>query len=183
VRGNLLQGLAGVLFLATATFTYFQVRVAQRRLDVERASKDTERFAQAVDQLGDEKALVRIGGIYSLEHVAKESPENYYNPMIEILSAYVRHNSPRTADSVEPEDDRPVKRPVDILAAVMVLGRRQSRPDQVPIEVPIDLRATDLERVDLTGLDFAKADLTEANLTEANLTEANLTGRTCTRRT
>ena len=97
--------------------------------------------------------------------------------MIEILSAYVRHNSPRTADSVEPEDDRPVKRAVDIVAAVTVLGRRQSRPDQVPI----DLRASDLERVDLTGLDFAQADLTEADLTEANLngadlTEANLNG-------
>src|SRR4051812_17860662 len=50
--------------------------VAYRRQRVnERAQKHTEYaeiYGQAVEQLGHEKAAVRLGGLYSLEHLAQD---------------------------------------------------------------------------------------------------------------
>ena len=53
----------------------------------------TERFARAVDQLGHPALDVRLGGIYSLERLAQESPEDH-GPIIEILAAFVREHAP-----------------------------------------------------------------------------------------
>ncbi|MEM9200728.1 MAG: hypothetical protein AAGC53_03675 [Actinomycetota bacterium] len=115
VRATLLSGLAGVLFLVTAFFTWRQVKVAQDRLDLERKGNFTDRFAKSVEQLGSTKAQVRIGGIYSLEQVAKEDPDEYHAPTIEVLSAFLRASS------------EPNPRAVDRQAALTVLGRRGPR--------------------------------------------------------
>src|SRR5215217_4967771 len=53
----------------------------------------TERFTRAIDQLGSEKLEIRLGGIYALERIARDSPERDYSTVIEVLTAYVRQNS------------------------------------------------------------------------------------------
>jgi hypothetical protein len=37
----------------------------------------TERFTRAVDQLGNEKMEIRLGGIYALERISRESKKDY----------------------------------------------------------------------------------------------------------
>src|SRR5215208_1920659 len=37
----------------------------------------TERFTRAIDQLGSEKLEIRLGGIYALERIAKDSPRDH----------------------------------------------------------------------------------------------------------
>uniref|UniRef100_UPI001177ECCC pentapeptide repeat-containing protein n=1 Tax=Calothrix rhizosoleniae TaxID=888997 RepID=UPI001177ECCC len=59
----------------------------------------TERFSKAIEQLGSEKIEVRLGAIYTLERIAKDSPKDHWTIM-EILTAFVRHN-----DAVEEEDN------------------------------------------------------------------------------
>ena len=62
-----------------------------------------DRFTKATDQLGaDEpasgkeparhKVEVRMGGIYSLQEIANSS-EEYYGPVIQVFTAYVRQNA------------------------------------------------------------------------------------------
>ena len=53
-----------------------QEQLAQSRveLDITRQGQITERFTRAIDQLGSEKLEIRLGGIYSLERIDKESP-------------------------------------------------------------------------------------------------------------
>jgi hypothetical protein len=54
----------------------------------------TERFSQAIDQLGSESPEIRLGAIYALERIARED-RDYHWPIIEILSTSVRHFAPQ----------------------------------------------------------------------------------------
>jgi hypothetical protein len=65
-RSTILQAVAGLLVIAGAIATWRQVQV-------NREGQITERFTRAIDQIGSDNIDVRIGGIYALERVAKNS--------------------------------------------------------------------------------------------------------------
>ena len=71
----------------------------RKNLKIAQEGQITERFTRAVDQLGAIDQLgnpaieIRLGGIYALERIANESEKDYW-PIMEILTAYVRKNSP-----------------------------------------------------------------------------------------
>src|SRR5450759_3442685 len=48
-------------------------KIAQDNLKVAQEGQITERFTRAVDQLGNEKIEIRLGGIYALERISSES--------------------------------------------------------------------------------------------------------------
>jgi hypothetical protein len=89
---TLAQILGGTALLSGLYFTW-------RTLQVNREGQVTERFTQAIDQLGkidnegNQLLEVRLGGIYALERMARESEENHW-PIMEILTAYFRHHAP-----------------------------------------------------------------------------------------
>lgn len=81
----------------------------------------TDRFGRAIDQLGSDKLDIRLGGIYSLERLAKDSPSDY-DVIFEVLAAYIRtHAGPATACASSTP-------PVDVHAALSVIGRRKHQP-------------------------------------------------------
>ena len=130
----------------------------------------TERFSTAIDQLGSGNLDIRLGGIYGLERLMRDSPADEAN-ILEVLSAYVRdhapalpHATPFAATSSQP--------PTDIQAALTVLGHR---PDNHSYP-GIDLIRTELAGADLTGADLTGADLTGADLSGAGLSGADLSG-------
>jgi hypothetical protein len=53
----------------------------------------TERFTRAIDQLGSDHLDVRLGGIYALERIARDSPGNR-STIGEVLTAYIRGHAP-----------------------------------------------------------------------------------------
>src|SRR5215204_7190423 len=67
----------------------------------------TERFTRAIDQLGSEKLEIRLGGIYALERIARDSPEKDYSTVMEVLTAYVRQNSPQASEPSEGSSEDP----------------------------------------------------------------------------
>src|SRR5829696_5072486 len=75
------------------------LRATQQKLDIDRESQITNRFTQAVGQLGAElkdgtpNLEVRLGGIYALERIARDSPRDHWTIM-EVLTAYIRRNAP-----------------------------------------------------------------------------------------
>src|SRR5208283_1279828 len=79
---------AGLSVAAVALAHHF----AQTNADRQR--RITESFSKAAEQLGSDKLEVRLGGIYSLERISKESPEDYWTVM-ENLTAFVRERSRR----------------------------------------------------------------------------------------
>jgi hypothetical protein len=42
-----------------------------------REGQATDRYTKAIEQLGSDKIDVRIGGIYALERVARDSPRDH----------------------------------------------------------------------------------------------------------
>jgi Protein of unknown function (DUF2934) len=57
--------------------------------DADRQRRIVETFSKAVEQLGSDKLEVRVGAIFALERLSKESPEDYWTIM-EVLAAFVR---------------------------------------------------------------------------------------------
>jgi hypothetical protein len=86
VRTTLLQGLAGAVVAVGLSLTWRQIRVNQE-------GQITERFNKAIDHLGSDKVDVRLGGIYALERIAKNS-EDDRDTIAEVLTAFVRQHSP-----------------------------------------------------------------------------------------
>jgi uncharacterized protein YjbI with pentapeptide repeats len=66
----------------------------QEQTNADRQRRITESFSKAVEQLGSDKLEVRLGGIYSLERILKESPDDYWTVM-ENLAAFIRERSQR----------------------------------------------------------------------------------------
>jgi len=183
---TLAQILAGTALLSGLYFTW-------RTLQVNREGQITERFTRAIDQLGSEKLEIGLGGIYSLERIARESEEDHW-PIMEVLAAYVRqHAHWRPEEGAEdPEEaafekeseggSREQAEPTEVLApgpdiqAIMSVLRRRTRSYGHGEPERLDLRETNLTKADLTGANLTGADLTGANLTGADLREAILTG-------
>ena len=113
-----------------------------------------------------------IGGIYALERIAHDSPQDHPTVM-EVLAACIREHSGEPLPGPTPATDAPqhATRP-DIQAAVTVIGRR----DTARHRRPINLRGVRLPYADLPEADLSGADLTDADLTGADLKGARLKG-------
>src|SRR6266566_1420125 len=70
IRSTLIQSLAGLALLLGASLTaYFSLGTI--RLNTQ--GQITDRFTKAIDQLGNDRLEIRLGGIYSLARIAQES--------------------------------------------------------------------------------------------------------------
>ena len=173
------QILGGTALLWGLYFTW-------RTLQVNRGGQITDRFTRAIDQLGAseggiENVEARMGGIYALERIAKESAEDYW-PIMEILAAYIKHRAPRqtTADSEDSLDEFrtvPGHKYPDVQACLTVIGRRSQNYAKEPKRLNLertDLDFVDLPRANLTGIWLSGATLTRANLWLADLRRGSL---------
>jgi hypothetical protein len=131
--------------------TQENLKVAQENLKVSQESQITERFTRAVeqlgaiDQLGNPAIEIRLGGIYALERIANESEKDYW-PIVEILTAYIRKNSPNDDKHVAEEKIIPF----DIQAILTVLGRCKNSFNNGETNC-LDLSFTYLHHADLSG--------------------------------
>lgn len=177
-RSAVLQGFAGLLVVVGVTATWWQVHVS-------RESQITERFTRAVNQLGSQNADVRIGGIYALERIAKNSAADR-NAIQFLLGAFVRNHAawPVGAPDGPQHPTATVDnhlpwmrvRGADIQAAMGVLARRvPARDEQVIYLSRVDLRSLALRDARLTGAKFRYANLARAVLEGAQLDRADLT--------
>ena len=165
-RGQLLMLGAG-LFAAGAL-----LRAARDARMLKRAEKRQviHRYTTAIAQLGSDELDVRIGSIYALERVARDSAR-HHPTVVEVLTAFVReysHKALRPPDPGGGEQERSVR--PDVQAALTVVGRRKQKRDITPV----DLTRADLHAADLHAADLTRARLTGARLSCARLTSADL---------
>jgi hypothetical protein len=170
----------------------------------------TERFTRAIEQLGatddhgNPRIEIRLGGIYALERIARDSPARDYITVMEVLTAYVRENAPwppkssNERDSIKPPEGRSVSATDPEKDNARGIGARYSRYRVEPTtgtprsdiqavlevlkrreedRVPEKHRVVlDLWGTDLRGARLYKADLSGWLLVEANLRGADLRG-------
>lgn len=168
----ILTAWVGVFFLVWRT------RIADKQTQISQESHYTELFTKAVEQLGavrevpgkeSEPALeTRIGAIYSLERLAKDS-ERDYGPIIETLATYIREHcrcpKPFNDDGLSGEELRraqykwiqslrknPPANRSDVAAALTVLSRREKNRNWTST-------SEDETQPDFTGANFQGATL------------------------
>lgn len=131
------QVLGGATIIITLFSTWYSVRENQRKiqeseitahqnlkiateaLNETRYRQLAERYAKAADQLGNADRKFRLGAIYGLGQVAKDSDE-FYSPVVDLLASYVVENARWQNDGRPPE-----QLSADIQAAFNVLGWRK----------------------------------------------------------
>ena len=91
-RGRLLTLGAGLFAAGALVFTARNFTVARRTLELTEQGQVTDRYTKAIEQLGSDKLDVRIGGIYALERVARDSARDHPTVM-EVLTAFIREHS------------------------------------------------------------------------------------------
>jgi hypothetical protein len=198
-RTAFIQTMGGIVGGSALLFgLYFTAR----NLQVSQEGQITERFTRAIDQLGSDKIEIRLGGIYALERIARDSERDHW-PIMEVLTAYVREQAPgpleegqtRGDDGAKekPEEDsnaEPASTDVpppdpDVQAIMTVISRRTQYWGQGETELldlrGIDLRGADLRKANfvganLSGANFSRAELRGADLRNVNLVGANLSG-------
>jgi Pentapeptide repeats (8 copies) len=173
---------------------------AQETLRLTEQGQITERFTRAIEHLGathDDKSKnleLRLGGIYALERIARESEEDHWSIM-EVLTAYVRQHTPWRPVEVQQveEDAAAAKKPVEFSRPVE-FSWGDSEPSEVP-DLAADIQAiltvigrraechrnvergsNNLSNTDLRGADLYAANLLKVNFREANLAGAELSG-------
>jgi Pentapeptide repeats (8 copies) len=153
-RGRLLTLGAGLLAAGALLFT-------ARNFALSREGQVTDRYTKAIEQLGSDKLDVRIGGIYALERIARDSARDHPTVM-EVLTAFIREHS-REPWSLPRPDAHPERstRP-DVQAAITVVGRRDRKREN--------------RLVDISGASLIRAFLPSAYLRDAYLDGANLHG-------
>jgi uncharacterized protein (DUF1697 family) len=157
-----------------AYFTYRQLTNSREQLQISQQGQITERYTRAIDQLGHAQLDVRLGGIYALQRIARDSPVD--RAIIgDVLTAFVRSHAPW-----------PPRLPGQYIATASI--------DQVP---ELQLRGPDVQaslsvlgeggyghsrgrggRLDLHSVDLRNAELGYAHLEEAYLTDSHLEGAT-----
>ncbi|MEO1210518.1 MAG: pentapeptide repeat-containing protein [Cyanobacteria bacterium J06638_20] len=177
---RVLQTLGGLGFIATAFLAWKNFQLTEDQ-------QVSNRFGQAVKMLAEEELEVRLGGIYLLERIAKDSREDH--PVVmEVLTAFIRekttapptqaasftlvslllNNMPISTPELEPVE--PASCPQDIQSALTVIGRRETKYD---VRL-LDLNNANLQEANLYSANLQRALLYSANLQEALLDRANL---------
>ena len=177
-RGRLLTLGAGLVAVAALVFTALNFSLLRRNSEqadqwqrrtheLTEQGQVTDRYTKAIEQLGSDKLDVRIGGIYALERIARDSARDH-PAVMEVLTAFIREHSREPwppQDHPDKEQERSTR--PDVQAAVTVVGRRDAERDIRPIN---------LTGADLTGADLTSAFLSGAQLSGAQLPGADFTG-------
>lgn len=175
-RSVVLQGVGGLIVVLGAYVTWrqlqinrvalqhnlrttaVQLEVLQGQLVTSRESQVTERFTQAIDQLGSDQLVVRMGGVFALARIAKDSPAD--TAAAEVLSAYARLHNTGPWER-EPAPAHLQLRAADVQSALTILAKGVLLPDGG-------------ERLRLLGVDLRRANLISARLAGADLEGTNL---------
>ena len=162
-----------------ARTTQRQARTAQRQAEIAQRGLVNERYQKGAEMLGSNVLSVRLGGIYALQGLAKEDPEQYHVQIRKLFCAFVRYPVQNQTESAERKtlDE-------DVQVIMEILGDPDiARPELEKMEIlgDPDIARPELEkfapfRLDLRGANLRYGWLGESNLAGVNFEGADLTG-------
>ncbi|WP_258946389.1 pentapeptide repeat-containing protein [Lentzea californiensis] len=157
-RSTPLLLLGAVLVVVGGALGWHQVRDGQV----------IDRYRRAVEDLGSDQAEVRLGGLHSLDEIAKDSVRSRLL-VDDTIGDFLRERSPWTAAEQSPGvAGSPAP---DVETAVAMLTRRPGASIDLS---HVDLRGADLGKLQLAGAVFRRANLAGARLLGTRLDEGVL---------
>ena len=206
--------IGGPLLIWRVISAHWSATAARHQAETDREGLYTGLFTKAVEQLGATREAktyqevddgaggkkreavtttepnleVRLGAIYALDRVARDSERDHW-PIMQVLCSYVRNPQNSGPALLRPESAASrsskkyyawltaIKPPrVDVQAALTVIGERleRSRKLEADRNLRLDLRNANLQRAVLNGGYFERAIFVEAHLDGASFDEAHL---------
>lgn len=147
--------------------------VTERDLEERRV---TELYTKAVEQLGSEKAPVRLGGLYALERLGQDNPKQRQT-IVNVWCAYLRmpfdgpEEGIRGADAVRRKDETPEYdgAELQVRLAVQELLRTHLRRDDPAFWPGLSV---DLQRAELVDFRFSGCEVQAADFSHARFVGA-----------
>ena len=170
--GTLLVGLAAS---GALIFSALSLNATHDQLQIAEQGQITDRYNAAITNLGSASIDVRLGGIYALQRIMRDSPSDQ-STVVAVLCAFVRDHATAVTARPARRPTSPVissdlaQPPTDIRAALAVVGTRD--PDHDSSTTIVDFAGANLSGANLS--DPVAADLSDAILTGANLSHAIL---------
>jgi hypothetical protein len=192
-RTLLLSMIGGIGVAITIVYTYRTFTLTQDKML-------TETMAKAIEHLSPDNSTARLGGVFTLARIARQSQKDYF-AIIQLLASFVR-----TRDSEadmgpglrQSDDSRRYNCPDDVRTALTIIGNRYwPDPDGYGIELSYskirnawlpsanfcqvffwgsDFRNVFLEEAKLCGAEFRNATLDSCVFTGVDFTDADLSG-------
>lgn len=218
-RKTLAQVISGLFVLGGFFFTWQQISISQnnfrdqlktsqenfqKTVELQEKGRITERLTRATEQLNDDEHIAaRLGGVYALRRVLRESRDSQDRENVaQILAAFVRENAGPAVNSIS-RNKQAKPLPRDVVAAIAAISARPL--DEAEVErrlkdststAELDLRGLDLRRLyprgtlrrrpnlsfldlecaDLRGSALIYADLIDVDLGQADLDSSDLSG-------
>ena len=151
--------------------------VGSRQADTAQRGLLNERYQKGAEMLGSEVLSVRLGGIYALQRLAEEHPEQYHVQVMSLLCAFVRHPiedaGVAPSQSEKNNETAPLREDVQVIVDV-IINRSES---QVEFERSVQYRL-DLSDAMLRGIVIAGASLSGVDLSGADLSDGFIIERT-----
>ena len=175
---NLGLVIGGVVAIVLAVW---RSRIAERQADTAERGLLNERYQRGAEMLGSDVLTVRLGGIYALQRLAEEHPEQYHVQIMKLFCAFVRNPTVDggretglanrdTGEVAETREDGVGVRPRQDVEAVMEAIATRSK---IGIGFERDARFwLDVRNANLSGLDLFSVE--GVNLSWARLTDADL---------
>lgn len=184
--GTLIVGTGGAIALLLAarrqrstelTLEHQRMTLEHQREVAATAERDaleqriTELYTRAVDQLGNDQAPVRLGGLYALERVAQNNPDQQQT-IVDVICAYLRmpyalpddnplgENAP--ADARTRYEQRRQELQVRLTAQRILTAHLRTDAGTFWPNIDLDLTEAQLHRLDLTNCHIRNAQFVKA---------------------
>ncbi len=195
--------IAGALALIFAVWRSVvaqrQAETSQRQSETAQGQSETaqqgllnDRYQKGAEMLGSEVLTVRLGGIYALQRLAEEHPEQYHIQIMELFCAFVRNPAGESENRVLWHYDGHGLAPSlreDVQAVMSAIGSRSEAGidiEKATKSFKLNLRKAALQGIQLTeanlsGALLAGADLSVAMLENAEMQDITFTGANLSR--
>lgn len=161
---NIILAAAAVIALPLAIWRSI---VAERQVDTAQQSLLNERYQKSAEMLGHtDKQSVRIGGIYALDRLAAEWPNDYHIQVMKLFSAFVVD---QTGEKCEQEAEPGLTQ--DVQEVMRVIAGRDKERTAFERQEGLMLN---FSHCSLVGFTFSKANFSNIDFTKANLSRVKL---------
>ncbi|MCY3802595.1 MAG: pentapeptide repeat-containing protein [Chloroflexi bacterium] len=177
--------IAAVIALPLAIW---RSRVAQLQAETARRELSNRLYQQGTEMLASEDLSVRLDGIYNLERLAKDEPEQYHVQVMSRFCVFVRHPAKDEVRRTESGADEESSLREDVQAVMIAISTCHAKQIKLEnnVKFRLELSRATLPRVVLQeailsnarlgGADLSGARLSSADLSETWLVDANLSG-------
>lgn len=162
---NIILAAAAVIALPLAIWRSI---VAERQADTAQQSLLNERYQKSAEMLGHiDKQSVRIGGIYALDRLATEWPNDYHIQVMKLFSAFVVDQTEEKCEQQEAESGLTQ----DVQEVMRVIAGRGKERTAIEHQEGLTLN---FSHCSLVGFTFSKANFSNIDFTKANLSHVKL---------